>query len=366
MSFIEGLLNAEKKIPIGILGIVFSLIFGIFGAYTFFYDKKSNLSFKIKADFNVLDIKEPIDGLSILLNNRDLKKEKLNLRIVKIFIINDGENDLLENFYDSKKDFGLQVELPSKIIQIRNVTANSSYLKDTLNNIKLQRNGFVSLPKAIFERNDFISLDLVILHDSSAKKPEVKIIGKIAGIKKLQTTDDTKPSDETNLLYRTFAGSAGIQIIRTISYFIIGIIIIALIIYIITTINEKIEKRKINLRKQKINSINIEFTSDTQLKWIFSYYIKHGSDEIRKLEKLLLRPRILKEFIKQLQKEQNLTKTINHSDRDNDIARYLLHNKNELAYQAILEDLITFTTKGERINIQPKLIESIKLILSLE
>lgn len=364
MNFIEKMLSAERRIPVGIAGVTLSLFFGIAGLYTFFYEKKANISFKIKADFNVLDIKEPIEDLSILLKGRDLKKEKLNLKIIKLLILNDGELDILENYYDSKKEFGLYVDPPAKIIQIRNITASNQYLIERIREIKLLKNGGIILPKSILEKNDFISIDLVILHESSNQKPKVRVVGKIAGIKALKTEDDTKPIDESNLLYRTYSGSFGIQLIRTVSYFLVGAAIIAFSIYLIVVISERLDKRKINTRRKRIGALSNKYTKDKELSWLFDHFIENGLEDIVTLEKMLLRTRILRERVNQFKHDDNVPLSISQTME-------LSHESDRIYYKVVPRDLVhkaisvgLITVKGKNVKVAPKLAEAVNLILS--
>jgi len=87
----------EERYAWGVIGVLLSLLFGAAGLYTFFHERKPNVSYEITNESNVLDLRQPIKNLSILFQNQDIEQKNLNLRIFDVKVENTGEIDILQN-----------------------------------------------------------------------------------------------------------------------------------------------------------------------------------------------------------------------------------------------------------------------------
>jgi hypothetical protein len=90
--------------------LVLTILLGVLGIYFTLRDRKTHLTMDIAAESNVLDVLHPISDLSIQFLGRDIEKEKLNLKVLTVRIMNDGESNIHEDDFDSHMPFGLRVE----------------------------------------------------------------------------------------------------------------------------------------------------------------------------------------------------------------------------------------------------------------
>ena len=62
------------------------------------------------SDTNVLDLRRPLQDLSINFRGQDVQEQNLNLKIITINVLNNGEVDILINHYDYEDDWGIKFE----------------------------------------------------------------------------------------------------------------------------------------------------------------------------------------------------------------------------------------------------------------
>ena len=87
-----------------------SLVLGLLGIYYTLRSTRTHLTMDVAGESNVLDVRHPIPDLSIMFQGKDIEGERSNLRVLTIRIVNDGEVNIHENDYDSRRPFGGQIE----------------------------------------------------------------------------------------------------------------------------------------------------------------------------------------------------------------------------------------------------------------
>lgn len=106
--------------------------------------------------------------------------------LLKIFlkISNSGTKNILEIHYASDEDWGIKIT-EGRIIESRLVEGNSDYLKSNLN-IKIVDDKTIDFKKVIFDKNDYFTLEVLVLH---SRDSDINLMpfGKISGISKNQT-----------------------------------------------------------------------------------------------------------------------------------------------------------------------------------
>jgi hypothetical protein len=168
---------------IGFIGIIFTIIFGGLSLYYRFYTPQPEISYIILSDSNVVDLHKPLKDLKILFQNEDIQKNNMNLKIYSLKISNSGPKNILETHYASDEDWGIKIT-EGKIIESRLVESNSDYLKSNLNP-KIVDDKTISFKKVIFDKNDYFTLEVLVLHSIDS---DINLIpfGKISGITKNQ------------------------------------------------------------------------------------------------------------------------------------------------------------------------------------
>ena len=116
----------KEKIPWSIISVLLALVFGGFAIYSVVHEKKSNISYEIINEVNVLDVRKPLKDLKISFQEEDIQKENLNLRIFSVRVENNGEVDILQSQYDASEVWGIQVQ-NARIIEVRLINSNSYF-----------------------------------------------------------------------------------------------------------------------------------------------------------------------------------------------------------------------------------------------
>ena len=344
-----GLLNKiENKIYWGIVGTLLTIAFGVIGLYTFFHERKPSLSFEIINETNVLDVHKNLEDLTIYFKSENIQKNNLNLRIITIQVLNNGEVDILQSYYDQKMKWGFRVSNGKIINDARIVNSNSEYLRNNISP-KVVGDNTVELEKVIFEKGKFFSVEVLVIHNKS-NLPEIEYVGKIVGIEKIIPIKTWEKRLEQNFWDSFFYGGFLINVIRPIIYFILFVLVI-----LIAVLVDKIRRYKRNanraLRQKEIHSLLDGAPKSEILKMCASEYILNGSySAIEKIDMLLNNPN-----------KSEIEKEIKKMHFVNDYYDKITELEKAAADQGILKNLV----ENNNINIPKRYISIRPDILSL-
>lgn len=220
-----------------------SLIIGLIALYYTIRGTKISLVADVTAESNVMDVRTPLRDLAILFQGEDVQKENLNLKILSVRLVNEGEANILENYFDSRIPWGLRVD-GGRLIEARITGSNSQYLSDSLHP-RTANGAEVTFDKIIFDRGKYVALELLVLHNKGVE-PQVKPFGKIAGMDNIPIRNSFRDRDQEGFSSKVFRGPIAVQIARTIAYFLIGLataVAVGFSIFGISTIPAGIRKR---------------------------------------------------------------------------------------------------------------------------
>lgn len=224
------------KVIWGLIG-AFGLLFGIVVGYKEYFGNPNVFS-QISNEINVLDINEPLKDLQIIFQGDNIQKENLNLRIYRVKIENNGGTNITQNDFDQGDNWGIRVKSGS-VIETRLVNTNSKYINANLSP-SIQDNNVVKFNKIIFDKGNFFTVELLVLHDKDAP-PVLYRIGKIAGIKgnelEILTLEHSEPFWAT-----FFYGNWIINLVRFIFYGLVAILIFISVIIVIIKLDERRKK----------------------------------------------------------------------------------------------------------------------------
>ena len=287
----------KKNLLWSIISLLPVFVFGGFAIYFGLHEKKSNISYEIINEVNVLDVRKPLKDLKISFQEEDIQKENLSLRIFTVRVENNGEVDILQGQYDASEIWGMQVE-NSRIIEVRLINSNSKYLRAKLKPNIIQEDK-IKLNKIIFEKGKFFILEILALHEKNLK-PEIIPIGKIAGIEK-NVPIKSWEKNEKSFGEKLFYGSALIHLIRFIIYIVILIITSLFIGSILFGFSKLINKRIRKLRKNKIINVFGDkiFEEDNEKSFLYENYIEHGKKFIIWLDEFIMEKNIIVKTIKE-------------------------------------------------------------------
>jgi len=285
-----------------VLGILIALFFGIYGIYSTYQENKSEISFEIINEANILDVHEPLSELTISFQGEDIQEKNLNLRIITIRIENSGNVDILQSHYDINDIWGVHLK-NGEIVRIQLIDSNSEYLKT---NLKPKiNNETIEFTKTIFEKGKYFTIEILVLHNKD-KSPEIIPIGKIAGIEKITPIKLSNQKEET-IISSVFYGNIFINLIRLIFYVVLTIL--SLIFIVLSS--EKIDQLKIKRRRKKIYDSSI-LESDTnifqkrQYDILKNLYVNFGSRIIKRIANYYANESKLLEIIDEVKNEDPL------------------------------------------------------------
>jgi hypothetical protein len=268
------------------LSALLTLIFGLLGIYYTLRGRRTNLVVDVAAESNVLDVRTSVRDLAVLFQGRDIQQDNANLKILQVRLSNEGEENILENYFDSRIPWGLQIE-GGRVIEARITGSNSPYLSENLHP-KLVDSNRVILDKVIFDKGKYVGLELLVLHNKNTE-PQVTAVGKIAGMDEIRVTNSFKERDQQGLLHSVFNGSVAIQIIRAIAYFIIttvSVIVVAVCIAGLASIPSRFRKRS---RRQRARYLAKADSPEKEKKRqvLVEIFVEDGLEELRRTRKLL-------------------------------------------------------------------------------
>lgn len=271
-----------QKTNWSVIGVFIALGVGSLTIYSFFHEKKPDITIEILNESNVLDVHKPLEDLSIYFQGEDIKENNLNLRIYTLKIENTGEVDILQNYFDRNKIWGLQFN-HGRIIEARLLNSNSDYIKEELKPEIMGENK-IKLEQIVFDKKTFFSLEILVLH-SKDKSPEIFPIGKIAGIENTILIETWRNQIKQSFLNTVFTGGVLVHIFRAFVYFFLFIVGLFVLIRVPSFITEKFIK---NTRKKQIKYLYSEKESKEPFKKILiEKYIDYGIDNLLYLTSLL-------------------------------------------------------------------------------
>lgn len=272
--------NVASKTVITLLGLAGAGI----TIYAFLIEKKVELRYEIVANTNVLDFNADIGNLRVTYDSTNLKETNENLRIYTIKVVNNGEKDILKEFYDKNDPLGLALNSGRIIERPEIIQTSSDYLN---RNVKIENydTDRISFSQIILESSEFFIIKLLVIHKTDII-PEIKSFGKIAGQKSISVVNSIDVKEELTFWEKVYYGNIWVQLLRLVSYFLIVVIVIIIIVAVsskIDSIREK--KRRTKLINEFKNLKKYEYTRMDDA--IFDRYQKDGASTFREMLWLL-------------------------------------------------------------------------------
>jgi hypothetical protein len=247
VSLAGWLKQTERRFAWSLLGTVIGAT-GIYLAIVALHEKRPQVTFATLSEVNVFDVHAPVQNLNILFQGQNVQQQDMNLRILTVKIENTGEVDVLENYFDSRLQWGFSVK-PGRVIEARLVSSNDPYLRSQLR--PSVSGDSIILTKPILERGKYVTLDVLVLHPRQVI-PTIVPFGKIAGIDRfgiVRASPNT--ADRRPLWIQTLEGSPAVQAFRAVIYPILLVLVgfgIFGVASFISWIGERRAKRKRALR----------------------------------------------------------------------------------------------------------------------
>lgn len=288
--FFESFASRTVLTLLGLLGTGITI-------YAFLQEKKVDLRYEVIANTNVLDFNADISKLEVFYDSTNLKQTKENLRIYTVKIINNGDQIIINEFYDIKEPLGIKLSA-GKIIEVPQIIQTSNdYIKRNLKVTNYQKDR-ISFSQVIIESGEYFIVKLLVLHKKETT-PNIISFGKIAGQKSISVVNAIDVKDETSFWSKTYFGNIWVQLLRLLSYFILGVLIILFIVFVseqIDTYRDK--KRRLKMISEFKNLKIYQYTRMDDA--IFDRYRLKDSQIFQEMQTLIESEKKLNETYKEL------------------------------------------------------------------
>ena len=269
---------------IGLASLVVGLL-GVVLTYIALKEPQPGVTFETISDTNVLDLRRPLQDLNIVFRGQNVQEQNLNLRIVTINVVNSGEVNILPGHYDHEDDWGLKFK-DGEVIEARLVDTSSEYLRSKVVPHRLGVDTVV-FPKVIFEKDAFFAIEVLLLHPKN-ESPSISSVGKIAGINNITVLTRPLAREEISFVTELFQGSARIQVLRAIIYFVGWLLVIIAAILALIGITSFFSKLKARRRRNRImETRTIRDLDQNEIKnLLVTRYESNGNSGLKELQKL--------------------------------------------------------------------------------
>lgn len=320
---------------------------GLIGAgvtiYAFLQEKNVDLRYEIIANTNVLDFNAEISKLEVTYDSTNLKQTKENLRIFTIKVINNGNQNILKEYYDENDPLGLKLSTGKIIEQPEIIQVSNDYLN---RNVKIENYNYKSInfSQVILESGEYFIVKLLVLHKIDSV-PEIISYGKIAGQTKIEVINAIDAKKELSFWQSVYYGNIWVQLLRLISYFIVVVLIIVLIVIIseqIDDVRDKKRKKKNIIEFKALKSYQYTRMDDA----LFDRYEKNGARSFKQMQSLLENEDKLNEIYNKLL-EQLKSKEYRKYRRIDSNTRILLDRDDWSLINEMTNDGIVFKEKDK-------------------
>lgn len=317
-------------------GLITGIAFGLLSVYTdFFRTTTPNIQFDILSNTTVVDLKENIGKIDILYDSTSILSKKQTLSLITVKISNNGNSDVLKNYYDNHFPLGFKVDNGIILEKPTLIQSSNSYIEHSIG-LSSKHQNEITFTDFIFEKDEFFILKILVLHGVNSQ-PEIIPEGKIAGVKQISVTKSYLSKETKTFWQRVFEGSLLIHVTRFFSY-IFGFGLSAIIIFLpITLIGEEIsvKKRKRKLKKFKLH-LKREFTDSEII--ITDFFLTFGIDAIKKFRKIAT--------------QYNKYKRINAIINPQFEPHLMMHQTEQRSYEKAAMELIKELKENQYVSVQ--------------
>lgn len=278
MSYDFKKIISASIVVIGILGSIASIY------ALFFSDKKVDIAVEVISETNVLNINTPLSNLDIFYKNHSLKKGDKELKLLLIRVRNNGNINILKNFFDDNDPFGVKLQNGSILEKPEIVQASNSYLKNHLT-LKMDSLNGIYFEPIIFDEDAFFIIKALILTQKNAS-PVLEVPGKIAGINHIIKPTYPEENQELNFMQQVLIGGVGVQLVKMCLYF-LTVFSLVLSFYKIKqfVVKNKFKQRRIKQIQEFKKAYDHNYGRITDV--IFDKYKSGKFDELWHTESLL-------------------------------------------------------------------------------
>lgn len=265
---------------------VASFIISIPAVQSRLFLNKPEISIQLVTQVPVLDLKQPVGGLQLRLNNRDLIAAGQSLVASRVLIKNTGTVSVTRFHMSSADPVGFRLENGS-ILKITRVSATSEHL-NKFSRPLWHKNSISISSDVIIDAGDYVAFDLLILTNP---KVDLKYVGfgKVEGEPKIPFLNLSSQVTGEPFLKVALTGSVWVHVFRLFFYTIIFIGLVALMVSTGVIFENWKEGRNRSKRESLANDLRSDLSDLSETTRIFSLnlYVNIGSRNLKSFNKRL-------------------------------------------------------------------------------
>ena len=241
---------------IGIIGLLATVFFGLNDTII---KNEPKFEYDIISETDFLNNSESTPYIKVFIEDTiDVQENHYNITAYSIKIENKGKKhisyrDYDEGFFGLKIDKGILLDVPILLS-----ASNESIIKNFHTDTIAKGNSEIEIPKLSLDIGDNYVIKIVLLHNSDSI-PKFHREGKIVGQKSIDLNPMQKPTP--SFWSMTFEGIWWVQLIRLVSYSILGFALVFALASLVEKIQENNRKRNnkkaIKEREDEISKLNI-------------------------------------------------------------------------------------------------------------
>lgn len=264
-----------------ILGIL-GFIIGLPPISEMAFGKRASLTLDVVSEIPVFAVRQPVPGLSVTLNSRDLTSSRQDLIAARLRIRNNGELSVNERNTTNKDPLGFTV-FGGQVVRLYDFSATSDHLRK-LGSPRSNGNTFLLPPGLIIDPNDYVQFDLLIVKPVG-KNLRFTSSGKVEGLRQILVSNSTSDGNTKSSLYDAVAGNGFIQLIRLVTYPFMAIALVSFTIIGFTKLRSLREKQKKRKRQSmSLQSVATWHQEDPKLRRLVpKLYVAIGESRLKSL-----------------------------------------------------------------------------------
>jgi hypothetical protein len=305
-------LRIDERFSWSFVGVILAILFGLFSLYSVFHENRPRLVFEIESQSDVFDLHRPLRDLSLSFRGQDVQQQNLNVRILTVRLWNKGGVDILQSHYDQQEPWGIRVE-PGQVIEVRVGSNNSQYLASHIEP-KITADNTVMFNKVIFERDKFVTLELLVLHHKDSP-PRIGSFGKIAGLNEIVVVDSSGQGDKPGFWHQAIYGSPLIHVVRFAGYVVFLIAAILGIVGITSAFGTLGQRR----RRKRISRLLGTNENEEIGEMVKETYAHGGVDALKHFAGILQNPKLLQRILDDEKKTEAFLANISEPGQESDV-----------------------------------------------
>lgn len=141
-------------------------------------EQNPKLTIYQKQKFDIFTYDKPLDGLEVLLNKSDIRKDSFNLKVYKLKIINEGKRDIRYVDYSAETPFEIEIS-GGKAVRANVEQPGQGRIDRALVAGLNPDSTAVEFKKVFIGKDEFEFIDVWVLHKNNME-PTLSVSGKIA------------------------------------------------------------------------------------------------------------------------------------------------------------------------------------------